>query len=259
LKRKSVTLVLLTVAILLVAFGVQSTKVMATTVGVNVGEGAEYSVSVNGYEPSLNLSNQLFDLKFTVVRIIDTNITCKDSETFLNGTQETNMETVDVETGSGNFSGIIIPANLNEGDLIYTGPWSTGDLDCTNATINETVTRNYLGSNVQVNHLSLTEQLANSSGIEGTTIVSMNLTGNWFWLKDSGILAEADEDSWFLNTQDETFWLSSSISITRIVSEFPVSMILPLFIALSTLAVVSAKKRLPKNEEQQNSQMKLSG
>ena len=157
LKRESVAIVSLTIALLLGAFGIQSMMVMALptrTVGVQVGNWAEYNVFVDGNATYLNKINIPVSDRFTVATISGTNITCQGFETFKNLTQRAITGSIDVESGSGNMSGFIIAANLNPGDTVYNGSWG----GFTGSIINETTTRNYLGSNVEVCHMNRTSK-----------------------------------------------------------------------------------------------------
>jgi hypothetical protein len=243
LKRRSVTLVSLSIALLCAAFGIQATRVMALqtwTVGVHIGDWAEYSFVAEGNLTGFSSTNIPESGNVTVTGISGTNITCQSWYSLTNGTQETDTGSVDVESGSGNMTGGVIAADLNEGDLVYNGSWSSSSSSWsfTGATINETVTRNYLGSSVTTNHLNVTEQ---SDGI----YMSMDC----FWFRDSGVLAEV-VFNYTLVESGAYMWAYVDEIITGasvdVVPEFSVSLILPLFVALSTLAVVSAKKRFVK-------------
>jgi hypothetical protein len=237
LKRKSVTLASLSIALLCAALGIQAVRVMAQqlrTVGVYVGDWAEYSVVYEGNYTGLNMAKMPVSIKLTVVGISGTNITCKTWGAFKNGSQETGAGSVDVESGIGNLTLFIIAADLNKGDSIYNGSVYSG------FTINETITRNYLGSNVEVNHLNVTQH-------DTTSGISVNSSANYFWYRDSGLLAEEVTNETIMNTTSGVeSWLYDHITVTAAVPEFPVSLILPLFVVLSTLVVVSAKKRLVK-------------
>jgi hypothetical protein len=138
------------------------------------------------------------------------------------------------------MSGLIIAANLNEGDLVYNGPWSGAGINSTGATINGTATRSYLGGSMEVCYLNETRESIPYPGYSESESV------DYVWLRGSGMLAELVMNVTF--TYPSGFqWAHMDVKITSsTVPEFPVSLILPLLIALSTLAVVTAKKRLVK-------------
>ena len=238
LQRKNVMLVLLTVVMLCVVLGIQSIRgitLSTRAVGVQVGQWAEYDLFADGNATGFDPTNIPAHAKMTVTGISSTNVTLQSLEDFTNGTQITSAGIIDVESGQGNETGTIIAANLNAGDPVYNGSWSY-----MGAIINETITRNYLGSNMETNHMNLTQQYTIPQGS-----VSMSL--NYFWFRGSGILAEVVVNVTVVQGAIET-WEYEHVTITGTnVPEFPVNMILPLFAVLSTLAAVGAKKRLSKN------------
>jgi hypothetical protein len=235
LERKSVTLVLALVVLLCAALGIQSMKVMADarTAGVQVGDWANYSASASGNWTEFVPADVPVSESVTVTDVTGTNVTLEMVSTFSNTSQTTDTGIVDVETGSGNASGSIIAANLNAGDLVYTGTW-----EYTDATINETITHNYLGSNVEVNHLNITTEII-------SLYVNSSTAMDYFWFKDTGVIAEMVINGTYV-AEGTMYWMYMHLEITGMVPEFPISIILPLFLILSTLAVVTAKKKLYK-------------
>jgi uncharacterized membrane protein len=239
LKRKSVTVVLLSVALLCVALGVRSTLGIylpsTRTVGVQVGNWATYSVLAEGNMTGFNATTPE-SYTFTITGISGANVTCQTFEKFTNGTQETGTGSVDVNSGSGNMTGFLIAANLNQNDSVYNG--SGGFFP--GAIINYTTTRNYLGSNVEVCQSNTTER---TTTVEYSYFDSYNFT----WFRANGMLAEATVN--MTEVVSGTFsWLYEHIIVTSnsSVPEFPESLVLPLLAAFSILAVVIAKKRLIK-------------
>jgi hypothetical protein len=244
LKGKSVVLVSLSVVLLCAAFGIQSTwgTYLSTsrTVGVYVGSWGEYSFVASGNLTSLtnfNATNIPVNETITVATISGTNVTCQTLENFKNNTQKAGTGSVDVESGSGNLTGFLIAANLNKSDLVYNGPWMIlGMVSIAGAIVNETTTRNYLGSNVIVCHTNLTQQ-----DISFYYYYFYSL--NFFWFRDSGMLAEATLNATAI--VGRTYYYGYEhiiITSNSTVPEFQASLILSLFAVVSTLAVVSAKK-----------------
>lgn len=251
LKRKSVVLVSLSIALLCAAFGIQSAlgiysarvySLTTRTVGVQVGSWGEYSLVASGNLTSLtsfNATNIPVNETITVATISGTNVTCQTLENFKNNTQKIGTGSVDVESGSGNLTVFLIAANLNKGDMVYNGSLMLlGMVSITGAIVNETTTRNYLGPNVEVCHTNLTQQ-----GILSYYRYFYSL--NFFWFRDSGMLAEATLNATVVGGATYYYGYEHiTITSNSTVPEFPASLILPLFAVLSTLAVVSAKRKL---------------
>jgi hypothetical protein len=240
LKRKSAIIVSLSVALLCVAFGVRSTLGIylpsTRTVGVEVGNWAAYSVLAEGNMTGLNATNTPQSYTITVTGISGTNVTCQTVEKFTNGTQKTGTGSVDVNNGSGNMTGFLIAANLNQNDSVYNG---SGEF-FPGAIINYTTTRNYLGSNVEVCQSNMTEQ---TTSVEYSYLYSYNYT----WFRGSGMLAEVTVN--MTEVISGTYsWQYEHIIVTSssTVPEFPESLVLPLLAAFSTLAVVIARKKVVK-------------
>jgi hypothetical protein len=242
LKKESVIFVSLIFALLCAFLVIQATRVVASparTVGVHVGDWEETTNSAQGNLTGFNATNVPVHGKLTVVGISGTNVTCQILSTYKNGTQKTTTGHIDVGTGLGNATGILIAANLNAGDLVYTGQWTFAG-----TTINETITRNYLGSNVEVNHLSL---ITNETGSGYSVFSHMD----WYWIRGSGLLAEMTENVTEIVSGVKTWEYTHGI-VSGAIPEFPVSTILTSFVVLSILAVVCARKRLFKNSKQAN-------
>lgn len=240
LKRKTVTLASLTIALLCVALGIQAVRVMAQTrtVGVQVGSWAHYSFLVEGNVTGV--PNEPVNATLTVTGISGTNVTCQTVENFKNGTQKAGTGSVDVNSGSGNTSGNIIAANLNAGELVYNGPWSADGITATGATINGTATRSYLGESMEVCYLNLTQEYTPAAGY------SIFESVDYVWLRGSGMAAEEVINMTSTSPSGFQWWYMDITITSSTVPEFPVSLILPLFVVLSTLVVVIAKKRLVK-------------
>lgn len=184
MKRKYVLAVVVTF-VLIGMFGIKSVSGQRT-VGVGVCDWAEYTVSYSGNE---TLPPQLppggTELKLTVEDISGTNISFEQIWHATNGTEVSGINSVDVETGQGNGTGLFIAKNLNESDVIYSSPPPSGPfgLNLAGMTINETLSRQYLGTAVEVNHLNI---IGNVSSPEGNATLSYN----FYWYRATGIVAE---------------------------------------------------------------------
>lgn len=233
---KTLILAFLLTTLATAIFRLQPEKASAiSTVGVNVGDSAEYAFVTTGNSTFFSDFFNLTYVKLTVTAIsLPTNITTEVLETFENGTQKTIVNFVDVDTGYGNGSGIFIGANLAQGDLIYPGDVS-GD-DWTGVTINETITKNYLGTDVAVNHYNRTMEFISPGANASTSL-------NYYWYQTSGMVTEL---LFHVSIRTTTSFEEVTIQgiITSIVPEFPTAVILPLFIAISTLAAVLVKRKI---------------
>jgi parallel beta-helix repeat protein len=203
-----ILLTLLLMVMTLTSLSTSLAQVSATrTVGVQVGSWWEVSVVAEGNMTGFNATNQPDYAKFNVTGISGTNVTLQTLWRYANGTQMTLTGSVDVENGSGDLTGLIIAADLNKGDQIYNGTWYlTGGQDESGATINDTLTRNYLGSNVEVCHWNWTRR-STSTGYNAST------SWNYFWLRDSGILAETAQNMTVVET-GAYYWEYLGVTIT---------------------------------------------
>ena len=207
MKRKYVLAIVATV-ILIGMFGVNRASAHRS-VGVGVCDWAEYTVYYSGnatFPPQLPLD--LESMKLTVEDISGTNITFEQIGHYTNGTEEGGINSVDVETGQGHGSGLFIAKNLNESDLIYTSPPPSGPfgLNFGGLTINETISRQYLGNAVKVNHLNVTGSESSPEGNQTTSL-------NFYWYKATGIIAEMSV-SGSLQQEGNTTWLEYGMAVS---------------------------------------------
>jgi len=171
-------------------------------VGVTIGQTAEYTYGLSGTERysngSLNISMP-FDVGYietiTIQQISGTNITVQVTRTQLDGTEETNHWWVDVSTGNGTASGVVISANRNAGEMAYPA-WVNENQTTEGADrINETISMKYEDTNIEVNHMQLTY-----------TVDDQPSYWNYYWEKSTGLLikytitgTEVDEDGMIRN------------------------------------------------------------
>jgi hypothetical protein len=166
-------------------------------IGVTVGQSFEYTYAFSGTERysngSLNMSTP-FDVgyieKITIQEIIDTNVTIEVTRTQLDGTKETSHWWVDVSNGDGTASLVIIPANINPGEMIYPN-WVNNESTTEGAhRINETILMKLGDQMIEVNHMKLT-----------FTIQDQPSYWDYYWEKSTGLVvkysitgSEIDED-----------------------------------------------------------------
>jgi hypothetical protein len=164
-------------------------KVFSQTadVGVEVGDWAKYGeieIKWKPIEPGAEPDSELVKLNNTVwfknivVRIYSTVVTFNRILKFKDGTQETMVVWVDLNTGATNDTekpSVLIPAGLNQYDMFY--PYSKAPL-----WVNKTVRRTYLGVEREVNRLHIVKV----SGEDQSQIFSID----YYWDKETGILVE---------------------------------------------------------------------
>jgi len=235
--NKIVVLAFLFLTLLFTIIRMQTMKAMAQgkVPGVKAGDWIEYFVSLSGNatlgegggpQPGVNYA------KLTVMEVSGTNITAEALIRYENGTQTTEINAIDVDSGQGNGSALFIAANLTKGDLVYTGNWSEGPIS-PGVTINETILREYLGSIVEVNQLNVTT---------GYTSPDFNysLSISYYWYKATGMMAEMFMEYWFQN--ETTYaWASFYGTVIGMVPEFSPILIIPLALAVTLVAVLLSK------------------
>jgi len=210
------------------------------TVAVNPGDWIKFgdvTVTWNSNDPNaskvwygmdLETYNQTEWVKMEFTQVSGTNVTIQVLQHFKNGTEENSSSWVDVETGEGEGEGVLISANLNENDAMYTSGYYSTWL------INETITRTYPDGARQTNHINM------------TYTVDYFYSMNFYWDRATGILVE---DSFEMRNQTGEYLTTWSIDfkITEsnvwVIPEFPSIIILLLFMMITLLAVIVYKRK----------------
>jgi len=232
-------IVLLTLFIVVLLFAMFAT-VSARTVGVWPYDEFEYGDIVaywNSNDPSQTCPDSLLEVNETesfngiVQGISGTNITLQMTVHFKNGSSETSIGCIDIDTGEGNMSNAVIAADLNAGDPIYI---SSPEI------INETMPRDYPGGQRATNHLNMTQEYTWPGGRQ-------YISWNYYWDRQIGIFVEMYIEFFMESPMGITTW-SELMRITSsnrwVIPEYPTSAsILVLFVALS-FAIVIYKRRL---------------
>jgi len=224
------------------------------TVGVQEGDWADYVVTYEGNSTEMmggDLVN-VTGMRVTVVSVSGTNVTLESTTDYENGSDTVDTGWIDVETGEqgGNFTfaGVLIAANLNQGDPVYTVSQSFfGE-----GTINETVTRGYLGSMVEVNHFIL------NMTIPPNPVINLTYSWSWYWYRATGLPAEMtfyymQESAGFIPVETSVesvpiaqssnmTWFEIHLTIVDVIPEFPSTLILPLLMIIALVAVMLRKK-----------------
>ena len=254
-KNKKCILLTFTSAFLLLAVvGAQLIATVAALrdVGVSEGDWVEYDFIYSG-NGTLPPPGEVMDwAKITVLEISGTNITWEEITVYVDQSNETKIYVLDVDTGQGNGTGVLVAKNLNQSDLIYTSPPPSGPFGISfqGATINETIFREYLGGPVEVNHWNLTM----STTVPAGTI--SNIT-NLYWFRATGMAAELSVYMLSQPNVGDTLWLKMEAVIIDIIPEFPPSLLLPLFMTATLTTVWVMKtvwstkkpiKKIPSNQ-----------
>jgi hypothetical protein len=242
---RSINKIILTsliVALLLVMVGVSNAS-LAGTPGVSVGDTATYgNVSFDWFsnDPTATPPSEWVGLngtawfRGTIQSIVGTNVTISMLLHYSNGTEETEIEWVDVDTGEGNLTLFLISADLNVGDPIYT------TVEYSGFTINETIPVTYPGGQRQTNHVNVTME-------ESSEYINVSLSMNLYWDKTTGILTQMS----IMSNQTMTYTTNYSVSIQLtdsslwVVPEFgmPTLVLLLSSTALVTLVVTGKLRR----------------
>ena len=185
-----------------------------TLLGVKEGDNFTYSFGVNWSSTDPNVvvpqeysnMNQTLMIHFNVTSAAGTMANLEITNVMRSGTNSTEMGYSSVSTGR--FSGaplFLIGANLTAGDLVYpqSDPTAVAAGASTQPfTINETVTKTYLGTAKIVNHYSSRETNATTNDYvnrdayyEQSTGVLMEMTIEHYWAS----LGETDREHWTIS------------------------------------------------------------
>lgn len=161
-----------------------------TGVGVKVGDWARYGdilIDWNSTNPDATPDQELLDLNNTewfeniVTEINSSQVFFEHVTQFKDGTNETDVLQVNVNSGTGNGTIFFILGGLFSSDMVY--PESE---ESSPAFINTTALRVCAGVTRLVNHLNLTNiQLG-----EAYTNQSITVSLNYYWDRDTGIVTE---------------------------------------------------------------------
>ena len=248
MRKKNGLLVFVSWFLLLAAIMASSIMPIAAqrTVGVHVGDWFEYgNVEFNWTSsdpseeppPEWIAMSEAEWMKTTVQEISGTNITGQMIIHYKNGTEHAEGYWIDVETGHGNGTMLFIAANLAEGDLIYTDP--SPDSPFQGATINETISREYLGETVDVNHLNITQEITMPE------VFYSFMSFNFYWYKSTGAVAEFAV-SYHLKSEFLEYETSFSVSavIADMIPEFPTWTSILLILTVITFVAFIYKRRI---------------
>jgi hypothetical protein len=210
------------------------------TPGVSVGSTATYG-NVNfdwsSSDPSATPPAEWIGLngtswfRGTIENIAGTNVTISALLHYSNGTEDTEVGWVDVDTGEGNNTLFLTSANLNVSDPIYTTGSYSG------FTINETIPMTYPGGSRPTNHVNVTMK-------ESSELVNVSLSMNLYWDKATGVLTQLS----MISNQTMTYTTNYSVSMQLtdssvwVVPEFGMPLIVLLLSSAALVALVAARR-----------------
>jgi hypothetical protein len=165
-------------------FSAAESAVAEGKVGISVGQTHEYTYAFSGTarysNGSLNSSmpfNVGYIEKITVQEISGTNVTLQVTRTQLDGTEETDQWWVDVSTGEGTASRVVISADCNAGEIAYPD-WVNVNQTTEGADrINETILLKYEDTIIEVNHMQLTYMVDDQPSY-----------WDYYWEKSTGLI-----------------------------------------------------------------------
>jgi hypothetical protein len=155
-------------------------------VGVSVSQTTDntYAISSTVRDSDGNLTTSMpFTVQYletlTIQQVSGTNVTFRFDRDLLNGTTETGTSWVNVSDGDGTGVFIVIPANINAGNILYPN-WvnENGTTDGT-AVANETVLLKYGEDLMECVHLNYTY-----------TYDGQPRSENYYWEKSTGLVAK---------------------------------------------------------------------
>ena len=154
----------------------------AGSIGVVMGDSAEYTYAVSGTIRDSNGTltdtipfNVLYTEKITILQVSGTNITFMFQRDLLNGSTDGGTSWVDVSNGNGTGNFVIVSANAGAGDMLYpdwVNAYSTTDGA---PVVNDTVSLLYMGEPVEACHLGYGNEYGNYSA-------------NYYWEQSTGLL-----------------------------------------------------------------------
>lgn len=235
---------------LLSAMVVTSVVAQPRTVGVVAGNWFKYGTfdvdwssndpnakfPPSGWEVFADLNKTEWQL-LRVEDVSGTNVTIQATTHFKNGTETFEGGYVNIDTGDGNMSLVVVSANLNANDALYTsGSYSTWK-------INETIVRAYPNGARETNLLNVTYE---HSWTVNETQNYNYFTMNFYWDKSTGILVEdyyemINQTGEYLTTWSALAGMTESDGWA--VPEFPSLLILPLFMIVALVAIMTSRGR----------------
>jgi hypothetical protein len=233
--------------LLVVLFLTTSIANLAQALVPGVTQGNEFTYDIMGLwsSPSTNVEIPAYLLEFNKTdyyKVIATEVSGADVSVhtvwrFANGTEIEGDSEINLETGiyTGGFWAIFA-ADLGANDRVRPQGYDQ-------STVNETITRDYLGGERETNHLMLTLQQYDSSDPTHTSLYTEK--SDIYFDKQTGMLVELRDDDFYSNPSRTVtiIWKIRDSNVWN-VPEFPIILIPTLFM-IATLLIVIAYKKYP--------------
>jgi len=254
--KKASMFMLVFLAVLLVEVNAQllrSCSAVDRLPGVAPGQFLHYliNMTVTGNDTELMTNapqSQLAWGNVTVLSVLDVSVTFQLA--FYNETINQSATVLqNIETGQANYSMVeflfaFYAANLSAGDPITAGYGNP-------PSVNETVIADYLGQQFETNHLNIS--YSQTEGYVYDCLVNYTYSVQSYWERKTGIILDylivqdcsrSDGAGGVLITRfEKRILLLSAAPSPPVISEFPPSIVLALFMATTLLAITGYKKR----------------
>jgi hypothetical protein len=216
-------------------------SVKAQTITAGVGPGMVFDYHIKSYWTTsdsyssipdyLVEANKTSHVEVRISTVNETNVDMAVPYYFNNDTAVMSRSNVNFLTGEGyGFQGVIA-GNLNAGATLH--PSGTDGLK-----VMETVTRSYESGSREVNHVQI---------IDNNETAGYVATRNLYFDKATGILVEQVDETTTnspSSTSRITWTLDSTTNVEGwVVPEFPVTLIIPVFLIAAALAAIAYKKK----------------
>jgi hypothetical protein len=198
--------------------------------GVSVGDTFTYqstylwsSTNPADVAPAYLIAQNESTLQVTVQQVTGSTAVLGEVFTYKNGTQMSTTETDEVNSG---ITGTVLlyAANLTAGGLLFPG---ATDLPFV---VNGTSFRDFSGEIREINHIEV-----NNTGVEGTVYSYMNL----YFDKQTGVLVEYYLTTVYTSLPNQTVTQHLVLQDSNVwtIPEFPATIMLPVLLAASALAL----------------------
>ena len=219
----------------------QSSYAQVRTAGVSEGDWFKYNLSLD-FDSLLNMTSEDFpfadfligeQVTLTIQNVSGTNVTGLFTIEYENGTEYSQVGSVDLTTGEGDLRSWLIAADLNAGDSLYTSE--------PDEMINETSIQTYFWGARETNHLIYSY---NFTSEEDYSYLSVDM----FWDKETGVVTKLsfEADAFVNGTSIDASaeWIITDSSIIEDVPEFtPFTLFLTIVAVTLLISILKYKKQ----------------
>jgi hypothetical protein len=220
----------------------QTSYAQVRTAGVSEGDWFKYNLSLD-FDSILNMTSEDFPVADFLIgeqvileihNVSGTNVSGQFTIHYENGTEYSQVGSVDLVSGEGDLRSWLISADLNAGDSLYASE--------PDEMINETILQTYHWGSRETNHLVYSY---NFSAEEDYSYLSVDM----FWDKETGVVTELTfEADAFVNgtvIDGSAEWIITDSSIIAGVPEFTqLALILTIVTGTISISLLKYKGRL---------------